>query len=152
MAAACGQLCMSMQCAPAGMSAALAALQHTRSSFATLRILKAVEQHLLYTCSREYEAELYTDVAMCVAFCRTLNALMRYGTVVQACVAAALYSWLLRAPGAPVSLLGAQPNSIQICACCQKLLLHPSWTVAAAVEAVCCGSAAATHKQHAAMG
>jgi hypothetical protein len=28
---------------------------------------------------------------------------MRYGTVVQACVAAVLYSWLLRAADAPVS-------------------------------------------------
>jgi hypothetical protein len=53
--------------------------------------------------------------ACSLLFCRTINALMRYGTIVQACVAAALYSWLLRAPDAPVSTLAALHSSIQMC-------------------------------------
>lgn len=36
---------------------------------------------------------------------RTLNALMRYGSVLQATSAAALYSWIVRAPAAPVRAL-----------------------------------------------
>ncbi|KAF8073170.1 Ncapd3 [Scenedesmus sp. PABB004] len=36
---------------------------------------------------------------------RTLNALMRYGSTAQACTAAALFSWMLRAPDAPVHVL-----------------------------------------------
>lgn len=52
------------------------------------------------------------NACACACTCRALNALMRYASASKACVAAALYSWLLRAPGSPVSgtLLSASTN------------------------------------------
>jgi hypothetical protein len=45
---------------------------------------------------------------------------MRYGTVVQACVAAVLYSWLLRAPDAPVSAVCHSKASSAMAAALRK--------------------------------
>lgn len=50
-----------------------------------------------------------------VGFCRTLNALTRFGKGSQPCIAAALYSWLLRAPGSPVRTNGECKGAIKPC-------------------------------------
>ncbi|WIA29655.1 hypothetical protein OEZ86_012141 [Tetradesmus obliquus] len=67
----------------------------------TVQQLAGVRAQLQSLDSASWQQLSDDGVAMADAT-KTLNALMRYGTVVQACVAAALYSWLLRAPGAPV--------------------------------------------------
>ena len=50
---------------------------------------------------------------------RTLNALMRFGKGLQPATAAVLYSWLLRAPGSPVS--EARTGCAGCSACCAPM-------------------------------